>query len=920
AKKAYDKAVSDGQKVLDDNNASQADVDKAAKAIEDAKGNLNGIANLHHGQAVAKSNLNDDAEKAKQTIDAQPDLTPEQKQAAKDDVDKAAKTANDAIDKATTTDDVDKATNDGLTNIDKAAAKAAVQNALNAKTAEIKDASSLTNDERTNLEQKAQKFADDAFAAIDAAKDVPTVDASRDEGIANINGVEVPTASPAKNAANHAIDDALKAKIDEINKADNLTEPEKDALKKEANDRADKAKDNIAKATTDADVTKATTDGVNDIADVKVPSLEDAKKNAIDIINDTLKQKNVEIDGATNLTDPEKDALKKEAKDAADDAISKINDAKTNDAVKEERDTGVQNIENVTIPSLDDAKSDAAKVIDQVLAEKTVEINKADHLSDGEKNALIKKATDFANDAKDKINKATTNDAVKNAETKGVQDILGVKVPGLNDHKKNAIDALDAAKKDKNTEIDNASHLNAAEKDALKKQVEDEYTKAVANVNNAKTDDAVDAARDTGVQAILGIKIPGLKDAQQNATDAVNQVRNVKKEAIDNAKNLTDSQKDTLKKQVDDIADDAINNINNAKTDDEAKDAETTGIDNILNLVIPSLDDAKSDAKQAVTDALNAKTAEINGATYLTNDKKQALLDEANKDAETAYKNIDAATTNHAADDAAKDGVQTILNIKVPSLASVQQDAIDAINEELANKKAQINAANISDTTKDALIKEATDAANKAIAAVKTAATASEISSLADDGITTIKNINPALQTAKDNAIKAIDDALNAKKAEIDAANLTSAEENELTNQAQTAADTAKEEINAANTEEAVADAQSRGVAAIEAIEVPTASQDQTDDNTSATDTTENNSSEGKQEVSQNSNTQGNHQKVTKSVANTHNGQKTTNANKQATLPQTGNEANRGMSLAGLAVAGLVGLVGLAAKFGKKNF
>ncbi|MBB1078641.1 FIVAR domain-containing protein, partial [Limosilactobacillus sp. STM2_1] len=44
AKKAYDKAVSDGQKVLDDNNASQADVDKAAKAIEDAKGNLNGEA------------------------------------------------------------------------------------------------------------------------------------------------------------------------------------------------------------------------------------------------------------------------------------------------------------------------------------------------------------------------------------------------------------------------------------------------------------------------------------------------------------------------------------------------------------------------------------------------------------------------------------------------------------------------------------------------------------------------------------------------------------------------------------------------------------------------------------------------------------------------------------------------------------
>ena len=191
AKDAYDKAVSDGQKVLDNANASQAEVDQAAKAIEDAKGNLDGIANLHHSQAVAKSNLNDAAEKAKQSIDAQPSLTPEQKQAAKDDVDKAAKTANDAIDKATTTDDVDKATNDGLTNIDKAAAKAAVQNALNEKTTEINDAS-LTKDEQAAFEQKAQKFADDAFAAIDSAKDVSNVDASRDEGINNIKGIIVP--------------------------------------------------------------------------------------------------------------------------------------------------------------------------------------------------------------------------------------------------------------------------------------------------------------------------------------------------------------------------------------------------------------------------------------------------------------------------------------------------------------------------------------------------------------------------------------------------------------------------------------------------------------------------------------------------------------------------------------------------------
>ena len=122
-----------------------------------------------------------------------------------------------------------------------------------------------------------------------------------------------------------------------------------------------------------------------------------------------------------------------QATDEADQAKKNIDNATTNNDVQTAEDNGAQAIENVTVPSLDEAKKASTKVIDEVLKEKTAEINAATNLSNTEKDALIKDATTAANTAKDNIAKATTNDAVKDAETDGVKAILDIKVPGRED-------------------------------------------------------------------------------------------------------------------------------------------------------------------------------------------------------------------------------------------------------------------------------------------------------------------------------------------------------------------------------------------------------------------------------------------------------------------------------------------------------
>ena len=94
------------------------------------------------------------------------------------------------------------------------------------------------------------------------------------------------------------------------------------------------------------------------------------------------------------------------------------------------------------------------------------------------------------------------------------------------------------------------------------------------------------------------------------------------------------------------IATEAINNVNQSQTNDDAKAAATIGVQNIENVTIPTLDDAKKNANQAIDAALNSKVNEINNASNLNDTEKQKLVDQANDAATTAKNNVENATTN----------------------------------------------------------------------------------------------------------------------------------------------------------------------------------------------------------------------------------------------------------------------------------
>ena len=757
------------QEVTDAQNAANTAIDSATTNAAVAEAQNNGIDKINSIEISAKSaakeqattDLNNEVDEAKKAIDQDNNLTDEQKQAAKDQIDSDAKKAQEAIDNAKTNEDVKKAVDDGKLAIDKDVANAAIDNAVAGKLKEIND--SLTNEEKQAYTDLINNEADNAKQKIAEATTPEEVTRAQEEGVKDINNINVPTTSPAKDVANAAIDQALKNKEDEINNATNISSEEKADLIKQATEAATTAKDNINNATTNSEVETAQVDGEKAIADVTVPGLSDIKKESIDLINKALNEKQDEINNASNLSQDEKQELIDQAKKVATEAIDEINNAQTNNEAKQAADTGVKNIENVSIPSIEDAKKNATQAIDDALNSKKNEINNASNLPDSEKTDLINQATEIANAAKDAINSATTNTAVETAEDKGVADINNIHFTNLEDSKNAANSAIEDALNTKKDEINNASNLSDSEKAKLINQATEIAKVAKDAINNATTNTAVTAAENKGIEDIANVTVPSLSETKQAAIDAIKQVQKAKNSQIEEAKNLSADEQKNLIDQVNKIAQDAINKLNDSATttNEVITDTRDKAIDKITNLFIPTLDSVQKDAQEAINSAKEAKIEEINKADNLTDQMRQNLIDQVDQVADKATKAINNAQTNDDVKEAEIKGLEDIDSIKVPSLVESKDDAIKEINDALKKKTDEINAADLDQKQKDELISQITDIATETKTKVFNATTNAEVDAEAEAGIKAIEAVKIPARTANNSNTESHDSSTN---------------------------------------------------------------------------------------------------------------------------------------------------------------
>ncbi|MCQ9275807.1 DUF1542 domain-containing protein [Streptococcus suis] len=710
-KKTFTDAVDADAKVATDAidkastpDAVQAEEDKGVAAITKDV--------LDAAKQDAKNKIAKEAAAAKSAIDANPNLTPDEKESAKKAVEEAAKVATDAIDKASTPIAVQAEEHKGVAAINLITAKADAKGAVAAKLAdEIKklkdkqaeaekaiDASTMTNEEKAIAKKALQDVVDKGKAELEAAARVATNEIHKattaedakaaalageksltDAGKKARDAVELAKDKElAKEAIRTEEEEATKAveKLAEnalkaINSDPNLSDEDKQAEIEKLTDVVTKTletiHDNATKATQEAEKTQALADlekvkETQKIADkaaidgltslVKDGELEAMKQDAKNKIAKDAAAAKEAIGSNPNLTDAEK----KTFTDAVDAEVAKANDAisaATSPAdVQKEEDAGVAAIaEDV----LDAAKQDAKNKIAKEAAAAKEAIDANPNLSDAEKESAKKAVDADAKVATDAIDASTSPVEAQSAEDKGVgsiaQDVLDA---AKQDAKNKIAKESDAAK----SAIDANPNLTDAEKESAKKAVDADAKVATDAIAKASTPDAVQAEEDKGVGAIAK---DVLDAAKQDAKNKIAKESDAAKSAIDAKPNLTDAEKESAKKAVDADAQAATDAIDASTSPVEAQSAEDKGVGAIAKDV---LDAAKQDVKNKIAKEAESAKSVIDSNPNLTDAAKEAAKSEIDKAVEEAIVLINGVRTH-----------QELEKIKLPMAALIKPAA-----------------------------------------------------------------------------------------------------------------------------------------------------------------------------------------------------------------------------------------------------
>ncbi|HEM4289634.1 DUF1542 domain-containing protein [Streptococcus suis] len=767
------------KKVVDaDAQAATDAIDKAstpdAVQAEEDKG-VGAIAKdvLDAAKQDAKNKIAKEVDVAKSAIDANPNLTPQEKESAKNAVEEAAKVATDAIDKASTPGAVQVEEDKGVAAINLITAKADAKGAIAAKLAdEIKklkdkqaeaekaiDASTMTDAEKAIAKEALQDAVDKGKAALEEAARVATNEihkatTAEDAKAAELAGEKslTDTGKEARDAVELAKDkelakEAIRTEEEEatriveklaedtlkaIKEDPNLSDEDKQAEIKKLTDVVTKTletiHDNATKATQEAEKTQALADlekakETQKIADkaaidgltslVKDGELEAAKQDAKNKIAKEVESAKSAIDTNPNLSEAEKESAKKAVDTAAQVATDAIAKASTPDAVQAEEDKGVGAIaKDVLDAAKQDAKNKIAKEVDA--AKSAIDANP--NLSDAEKDAAKKAVDTAAQAATDAIAKASTPDAVQAEEDKGVSAIATDVLDAAKQDAKNKIaKEVDAAK----SAIDANPNLSDAEKEASKKAVDADAKAATEAIDASTSPVEAQSAEDKGVGAITK---DVLDAAKQDAKNKIAKEVDAAKEAIDANPNLTDAEKESAKKAVDTAVQAATDAIAKASTPDAVQAEEDKGVGAIAKDV---LDAAKQDAKNKIAKEVAAAKSAIDANPNLTDAEKESAKKAVDADAQAATEAIDASTSPSDAQSAEDKGVSAIAK---DVLDAAKQDAKNKIGKEAESAKSVIDSnPNLTDAAKEAAKSEIDKAVEEAIVLINGVRTHQEL-------------------------------------------------------------------------------------------------------------------------------------------------------------------------------------------------
>ncbi|EVE32378.1 LPXTG-anchored aggregation protein SasC [Staphylococcus aureus] len=785
--------------------------------VDNAKGDglnaINPIAPVTVVKQAARDAVSHDAQQHIAEINANPDATQEERQAAIDKVNAAVTAANTNILNANTNADVEQVKTNAIQGIQAITpatkVKTDAKNAID-KSAETQHNTIFNNNDATLEEQQAaQQLLDQAVATakqnINAADTNQEVAQAKDQGTQNI--VVIQPATQVKTDARNAVNDKAREAITNINATPGATREEKQEAINRVNTLKNRALTDIGVTSTTAMVNSIRDDAVNQIGAVQPHVTK--KQTATGVLNDLATAKKQEINQNTNATTEEKQVALNQVDQELATAINNINQADTNAEVDLAQQLGTKAI-NAIQPNI--VKKPAALAqINQHYNAKLAEINATPDATNDEKNAAINTLNQDRQQAIESIKQANTNAEVDQAATVAENNIDAVQVDVVK--KQAARDKITAEVAKRIEAVKQTPNATDEEKQAAVNQINQLKDQAINQINQNQTNDQVDTTTNQAVNAIDNVEAEVV--IKPTAIADIEKAVKEKQQQIDNSLDSTDNEKEVASQALAKEKEKALAAIDQAQTNSQVNQAATNGV-SAIKIIQPETK-VKPAAREKINQKANELRAKINQDKEATAEERQVALDKINEFVNQAMTDITNNRTNQQVDDTTSQALDSIALVAPEHI--VRAAARDAVKQQYEAKKQEIEQAeHATDEEKQVALNQLANNEKLALQNINQAVTNNDVKRVETNGIATLKGVQPhivikpeaqqAIKATAENQVESIKDTPHATVDELDEAN-------------QLISDTlkqAQQEIENTNQDAAVTDVRNQTIKAIEQI------------------------------------------------------------------------------------------------------
>ncbi|HDF7221404.1 TPA: LPXTG-anchored repetitive surface protein SasC [Staphylococcus aureus] len=785
--------------------------------VDNAKGDglnaINPIAPVTVVKQAARDAVSHDAQQHIAEINANPDATQEERQAAIDKVNAAVTAANTNILNANTNAEVEQVKTNAIQGIQAITpatkVKTDAKNAID-KSAETQHNTIFNNNDATLEEQQAaQQLLDQAVATakqnINAADTNQEVAQAKDQGTQNI--VVIQPATQVKTDARNVVNDKVREAITNINATPGATREEKQEAINRVNTLKNRALTDIGVTSTTAMVNSIRDDAVNQIGAVQPHVTK--KQTATGVLNDLATAKKQEINQNTNATTEEKQVALNQVDQELATAINNINQADTNAEVDQAQQLGTKAI-NAIQPNI--VKKPAALAqINQHYNAKLAEINATPDATNDEKNAAINTLNQDRQQAIESIKQANTNAEVDQAATVAENNIDAVQVDVVK--KQAARDKITAEVAKRIEAVKQTPNATDEEKQAAVNQINQLKDQAFNQINQNQTNDQVDTTTNQALNAIDNVEAEVV--IKPKAIADIEKAVKEKQQQIDNSLDSTDNEKEVASQALAKEKEKALAAIDQAQTNSQVNQAATNGV-SAIKIIQPETK-VKPAAREKINQKANELRAKINQDKEATAEERQVALDKINEFVNQAMTDITNNRTNQQVDDTTSQALDSIALVAPEHI--VRAAARDAVKQQYEAKKQEIEQAeHATDEEKQVALNQLANNKKLALQNINQAVTNNDVKRVETNGIATLKGVQPhivikpeaqqAIKASAENQVESIKDTPHATVDELDEAN-------------QLISDTlkqAQQEIENTNQDAAVTDVRNQTIKAIEQI------------------------------------------------------------------------------------------------------